>query len=301
MSDEPVFAADPYAPPSAEAFLHRRSSPVLRVPPPPKTGWARWRVPVLLYLLTFLSTILFVGPVYSLAIMVILTAHELGHFFQARRYHVPASPPYFIPFPSLLGTMGAVIAMRSRVADRKALFDIAVTGPLAGLVPTLVCCLVGIPLSTVATVDSTRNMIELGEPLIFTWLTNLLVGPVPDGQTLILHDLAYAGWAGLLVTGLNLIPIGQLDGGHLLYALLRRRSHPIALGLVGVAVTAIVMNWIYRWWAVMLVLLLVMGPLHPPTADDEVPLGWGRVVIGWLALAFVVIGFMPRPIIRLPF
>ena len=235
------------------------------------------------------------GWQYALPVMTILICHEAGHFFQARRYRVHASYPYFIPMPiSPLGTLGAVIVMEPRMGHRRALFDIGITGPLAGLVPTLLFCVWGLYLSQVKAYIPRGDQMMLGEPLLFKVLGAWIHGPIPEGHDLYLHPMAFAGWVGLLITALNLLPIGQLDGGHILYGLLRTKAHKVATLLLLAAVVAVI--WYRLWgWTLMLVLLMLMGPVHPPTANDEVPLGPVRTVLGWLALAFIPIGFTPQP------
>jgi membrane-associated protease RseP (regulator of RpoE activity) len=227
--------------------------------------------------------------------MTILLAHELGHYIQARRYGVPVSLPYFIPMPaSPIGTMGAVIAMQPGVGNRRTLFDIAVTGPLAGLVPALVFSIVGLHWSRLVTMDEAPTRLMLGEPLVFKALAYLVFGPLPDGQDIELHAVAFAGWTGILITALNLFPIGQLDGGHILYSLLLRRAHVIATLLLFAAMAAVVIFG-YWGWSLMIVLLMLMGPAHPPTADDTVFLGPGRTILGWISLMFMPVGFTPLP------
>lgn len=249
-------------------------------------------LPAVLFLLTCYTTYSVGGPVYSFALMLTLVCHEFGHYIQARRYHVPASLPYFIPLPAPpLGTMGAVIAMRGEMGDRRALFDIGISGPLAGLVPALIFTVWGLSLSTVVPKQPSGM---LGDPLLFKILVRQFFGVLPAHQDVLLHPLAYAGWVGVLITSLNLMPIGQLDGGHILYAILRRKAHVVAWALLVGAVTAVVLMHSYQW-TVMLLLLAFMGPTHPSTANDEVPLGMPRIVLGWLTLAFVIIGFTPRP------
>lgn len=235
------------------------------------------------------------GWKYALPLMTILVCHEAGHFLQARRYRVHASYPYFIPMPiSPLGTLGAVIVMEPRMGHRRALFDIGISGPLAGLVPTLAFCVWGLYLSNVDAFTPTGREMALGEPLLFKLLANWIHGPAPEGHELFLHPVAFAGWVGLLITALNLMPIGQLDGGHILYGLLRTKAHNVAtLLLLGAAVAVF---WYQLWgWTLMLILLMLMGPIHPPTADDQVPLGAVRTVLGWLTLAFIPIGFAWNP------
>jgi len=263
-----------------------------------------YETPLLLYLLTCASTFYaHYGPtgdlkaslIYSSAVMFILTAHELGHFFQAMRYRVPGSLPYFIPMPvGPIGTMGAVIGMRGTLGDRKSLFDIGISGPLAGLVPALVCSVVGIYWSHPVPYRG-----ELGDPLLFKLLVNWIFGPLPAGHDIVLHPLAFAGWVGIFITALNLVPIGQLDGGHILYALLRKKAHIVATWLLMAAVVAVVLT--HNWgWSLMLLLLVLVGPRHPPTANDDVELGTGRKVLGWLTLMFVFLGFVPEPLQQPP-
>lgn len=234
------------------------------------------------------------GFKYSIAVMSILLAHEMGHYLQAVRYQVPATLPFFIPMPiSPFGTMGAVILQGAGTADRKSMFDIAVSGPIAGLVLAIPVLIWGTYESSFAT-PWPNSAITFGEPLLIEWLVNAVHGPPPEGQSLMAGSLFMAGWVGIFITSLNLIPVGQLDGGHLLYCLIGKRAHDIALLIIGFATA-------YCWfidpsYLIIIVLLLVMGVKHPPTRDDKVPLGRGRKIIGWLTLAFIVIGFTPRPI-----
>jgi len=252
-------------------------------------------LPIILFVATCVSTWLSGGLAFSLAIMTTLLAHELGHFLQARRYRVPASLPYFIPMPlSPIGTMGAVILMQPGKGDRRALFDIAVTGPLAGLVPALLFSVLGLQWSRVVQIAEQPAGLTLGEPLLFKLLAYFAFGPLPEGQEILLHPVAFAGWVGIFITALNLIPIGQLDGGHILYALLRRRAHAVARGLLFAAMVAVVL-WGYWGWTLMIVLLMLMGAAHSPTANDHVPLGAGRTILGWASLTFVPVGFTPVP------
>lgn len=237
------------------------------------------------------------GFLYSAPLLTILLCHEFGHYLQARRYHVPASLPYFIPIPSPpIGTMGAVIGMRGGSWNRKELFDIGISGPLAGLVPTLVFCIVGIMQSQVVPLPppSPDRGIMLGAPILYKLLVNWIHGPLTPGQMIDLSPVAYAGWVGMFITALNLMPVSQLDGGHVIYALLRRKAYFVTSTLLAAAVLG--MLWTQNFqWVVMLALIMLIGPNHPPTADDNVPLGTPRIILGWLALAFVIIGFTPTP------
>jgi membrane-associated protease RseP (regulator of RpoE activity) len=269
--------------------------------------------PLLLFIATCVST-LYVGTVqapdglgtwanilyglhYAVPVMIILLCHEMGHFVQAQHYGVYASWPYFIPMPfPPFGTFGAVIAMEPRIGGRRALFDIGISGPLVGLVPTLIFLIVGLRQSHYAlpVVDALR----FNDPALFRLLARMILGPMPHGYEIVKDPMAFAGWVGLFITSLNLIPIGQLDGGHVLYALLREKAHRVATALLFGALFLVIFQFKeYGSWAVMLALLFFLGPIHPPTADDQEPLGAVRIVLGWLTLAFILIGFTPRPIV----
>ena len=268
---------------------------LVAVLPSPRRSRPRRLLPIALFAATCLSTYLVGGWAFSLALMSTLLAHELGHYLQARRYGVPASLPYFIPMPiSPIGTMGAVILMAPGMGNRRTLFDIAITGPLAGLVPALLFCVLGLQWSEVVVIADKQMGLMLGEPLLIKLLVYLTFGSLAEGQDVILHPVAFAGWVGIFITALNLFPIGQLDGGHVLYALLRRRAHALAKGLLLAAAVAVVF-WGYWGWTLMLLLLVWMGPVHPPTANDNVSLGAGRTVLGWASLLFVPLGFTPLP------
>jgi membrane-associated protease RseP (regulator of RpoE activity) len=240
------------------------------------------------------------GFAYSACIMGILAAHEMGHYLQARRYQIPASPPFFIPLPiSPFGTMGAVIVQQAGVADRKSMFDIAITGPLAGLVLALPVAYFGIRM---VKIDEIVGPVEVyGDPLLLKWMYWFVHGPMPAGYDMLRNPVLFAGWVGVFVTGLNLVPIGQLDGGHILYCLIGRRAHYVARGLFLIAAAAVAWsvtfgNGRFMVWSLMLFLIWMMGTRHPPTANDHVPLGPVRVFLGWVTLMFIFIGLTPTPI-----
>jgi Zn-dependent protease len=242
------------------------------------------------------------GLIYSISVMSILGAHELGHYLQARRYGVPASLPFFIPFPiSPFGTMGAVIVQQSGVADRKSMFDIAISGPLAGLVVALPLTYWGILNSDIKEIPPGFRGIIYGDPLLLKWMMTLLRGPMPEGHEMFMHPILFAGWVGIFITGLNLIPIGQLDGGHILYCLIGRHAHYVARGVFWLAAGTVAFSVLfgdgsYYTWSLMLFLIWMLGTRHPPTANDRVRLGPVRIVLGWLTLMFVFIGLTPMPI-----
>lgn len=273
-----------------------------------KRSPSRWRKPFFLYLATWATTT-FVGFVFygggswlgaalfSVPLMIILTAHELGHYWQTRRYNIPASPPFFIPFPlPPFGTLGALIRMSGRVPSAKALFDVGVSGPLAGFAATLVFLTVGLANSTLVDAESASGeALVFGEPLLFRWASLLFFDRSDPTRILTMHPTAAAAWVGLFLTTLNLFPMGQLDGGHVLYALLRRRAVYFSTALFIAAAGAVFL--FERWnWLLMLFLVALFGVEHPPTADDSTRLGPLRTAIGWAALAVVAIGFTPNPV-----
>jgi Zn-dependent protease len=244
-----------------------------------------------------LSELLLNGLSYAIPVMSILLAHEMGHYLQARRYGVPASYPFFIPMPiTPFGTMGAVIVQGAGVADRKQMFDIAISGPLAGLVLAIPITYFGLDQAKVAVIPPNAASMIYGDPLILQWMIKYIHGPLADNETIMLNPMLFAGWVGIFITALNLIPIGQLDGGHILYMLIGRRAHKVAMGLLFSAVA-------YMLWSgqmsymLIVILLFLFGPKHPPTADDRVPLGRMRIILGWLTLGFIIIGFTPTPIV----
>lgn len=304
----PVAATPPSvrtSPDSTSAASHEeRILPTVRQPAP--LTLRRLILPTLLFAATCASTFavggaawpdkILAGPLYGAGLMTILLAHELGHFLVARHYRVPASLPFFIPMPfSPIGTMGAVIAMEPRVADRKALYDIAVAGPIAGLVPTLVFLVAGLRMSDISLNSKLYPPWLDGSPLLFQAVERWLVGSLTPMEGINYHPLAVAAWTGLLITALNLFPIGQLDGGHVLYTLLGSRARLVSRAILFACVGAVIAGGQRYWgWTLMLLLLMLMGS-HPPTADDTVPLGRWRIWLGWALLAFVVIGFTPSP------
>jgi len=264
-------------------------------PPPPKRSfWRDYGRNALLFVLTALSVYLAGGPLLALGLLSILVAHEMGHYVACWLYRVDATLPFFIPFPiSFVGTLGAFIRIRSPIPNRRALFDIGVAGPLAGFAVCLPVLALGVAEAQAVPYVSDEGGLFLGEPLLFQWGVHLLRDPTPQGMTLSLGPLGLAAWFGLFVTALNLIPIGQLDGGHVTYALLRRRAWSI--------------SWIGSWvcvalgyfgpnWLVWAVLVRILGRRHPPTLDDASPVGSGRAWVGLLSLAVFACCFVPNPI-----
>lgn len=239
------------------------------------------------------------GALLVAGLMSILVAHEMGHYLAARYHGVDATLPFFIPFPipglSLVGTLGAFIRIRSPFPNRRVLFDIGVAGPLAGFLVCLPVLWLGIGQATVkAPAEIGAGGLHLGEPLLFRWVTALVLGPIPEDASLVLGSLGLAAWFGLLVTALNLMPIGQLDGGHILYALFRERAH--RLSRIG-SWLAVALLYLSPSWLLWAILVRVLGRHHPPTLRDDLPLGWPRTAVAVLAAAVFVVCFVPEPIV----
>jgi membrane-associated protease RseP (regulator of RpoE activity) len=237
------------------------------------------------------------GAWYSSAIISILLAHEMGHYVMCRKYGIRATLPFFIPFIPFInpfGTMGAVIRMESIIPSRKALFDVAVAGPLAGLAITIPCLYFGIQFSEIVSLTDTPNpgTIFLGESFLYRQISQWAIGTLPENQDLLLHPLAFAGWAGLFVTALNLLPIGQLDGGHIVYAMLGKLHKFVAI--VALSSFALVCLLWYRGWVLLLLLIIWFGYRHPPTVDES-PIDARRIFIGILTLIIFVLSFTPEP------
>ena len=238
------------------------------------------------------------GLWYSATILVILGAHEFGHYLTCRYYGVDASLPYFIPAPiPLTGTLGAFIRIREPIRTKPLLFDIGVAGPIAGFVVAVPALIVGLSLSRQTPLPTDFVGLSLGEPLLFRAAAWLIWGSSPEGYSLNLHPMAFAAWFGLLATALNLFPIGQLDGGHIAYATFGRRSTLITLGMIGVAV--LLTFWSRSWivWTVMLVVMLALfGPRHPRAVDEHLPLDRRRRLVAAFALVMFILCFTPAPI-----
>lgn len=242
-----------------------------------------------------------VGLPYAGALLLILGAHELGHYFAARIHGIVVSLPYFIPVPFALGTFGAFISMRSVAEQRRALFDVSVAGPLAGLVFAIPALWIGLQYSTVTGGNGTANLsmmhqgVNVGSSLLLTGIAKLAIpGLISQGHRLVLHPLAFAGWLGLLVTALNLLPIGQLDGGHMADAMFGPRISRI-IGTI--AMVLLIALGFFVWsgllfWA--LIIYFIAGSKGMPPLNDLSPLPAGRRVLG--ALTFIVLLLILTPV-----
>jgi membrane-associated protease RseP (regulator of RpoE activity) len=239
------------------------------------------------------------GLWYSATILAILGCHELGHYFACRYYDVDASLPFFIPVPILLtGTMGAFIRIREPIPSKRMLFDIGIAGPIAGFVVAVPALFLGLAMSHVVRMPAdTSNMLELGEPLLFRFASWLLWGAQPDGYSVNMHPVAFAAWFGMLATALNLFPIGQLDGGHISYAVLGPRSTYVTFAMIAVAVALCYFSSSWVVWTILIVVMLAMfGPRHPRVFDEHVPLDRTRLLLALFAVVMFILCFTPAPI-----
>jgi len=272
----------------------------------------RIRVNVILFILTVFTTLLAgafqegadllknpehisKGIPFSFALIGILLAHELGHYLMARKHGLNVTLPYFIPappFPFIIGTFGAFIKMRSPVRDRRMLLDVGATGPLVGVAVSIPFVIFGFQLSEVRMVQGQMGL-TLGSSLLLSLISWLVVGPLPAGYDVVIHPVGFAGWIGLLVTSFNLLPIGQLDGGHVAYALLGERQNKISKFVFLVLLVLGILGW--QGWLLWGLLLFIMGFRHPPPLHWWVPLDRKRKVIGWLSVAIFILTFIPVP------
>ena len=287
---------------------------------------------VILFIATLITTFLagymqggdvISGISFSLSIVFILGAHEMGHYIYGRRYGVLISPPYFIPVPPpfIAGTMGAFIKIKSQITSKKALFDIGVAGPIFGIIAAIPVLIIGIKISEVVPVADFNegSAINLGTSLFFSLFVKAIYGNIKEGYDLLLHPVAFAGWIGLFVTALNLIPYGQLDGGHIIYSLFSRSFHIIVsqaslvllilfglgtrpiyelLASTDINLPAINEGLIFDGWAGWLLwafLLLMLGRGHPPTIYEESDIGFNRKVVAVITLLIFIGCFMPLP------
>jgi membrane-associated protease RseP (regulator of RpoE activity) len=243
-------------------------------------------------------SVLWQGFWYSGTILAILGAHEMGHYLYCRRYNVDATLPYFLPAPlPLTGTLGAVIKIREAFPTRTVLFDIGVAGPIAGFVVLVPALFIGLGLSHVTPEPTDGALIYLGEPLLFRWAAYLMFGTLERGYAMNMHPMVFAAWFGMLATALNLLPFGQLDGGHITYATLGRLSTPISIATVGLAIvmTYLSLSWLFLT-VMMILMLLFLGPRHPRVIYELEPLGPGRRMVAFAALVIFAICFTPTPI-----
>jgi membrane-associated protease RseP (regulator of RpoE activity) len=265
---------------------------------------------LILFVLTIFST-LFVGAMqtgadllkepfkiykgipFSLTLMLILLSHELSHYFASKIHGVKATLPYFIPAPTIIGTFGAFIKMKSPIVTRRALIDIGASGPIAGFIISLIASIFGLVLSNIVPVSQTGGALNLGDSLLFSFLSQTILGTAPSGSDVLLNPVAFAGWIGLFVTSINLIPVGQLDGGHIAYAMMGEKHIHLSIALILIMILLGLLSW--EGWFVWGALLLILGLRHPPVLYWEVPLDRKRRFVGWVALVIFVLTFIPVP------
>lgn len=231
------------------------------------------------------------GLPFSLTLLAILLAHEMGHYFACVYYRVDASLPYFLPGPTVIGTLGAFIRIRSPIYSRRVLFDIGIAGPIAGFVFLLPALAIGLAWSKVIPDIARHGEVVFGTPALL-WVVERLVFPGIPIADVYLHPVARAAWFGVFATSLNLLPIGQLDGGHVMYAVASHRYRILSRLFL---FALIPMGFVYWPWWVWAALLFFFGLRHP-VVYDRAPLDAGRRRLAWLALAMLVLCFMPVPI-----
>jgi membrane-associated protease RseP (regulator of RpoE activity) len=247
------------------------------------------------YFRPFVEPRLFLSGIpFACTLMGILLAHELGHYFACRHYRIQATYPWFIPAPTLIGTLGAFIRIRSPIVNRRALFDMALAGPVVGFVLAVPALAIAVAHSKVVVAAQTASPLEFGRPLL-EWLLETWLQPGVRHANLLLHPVGRAAWVGLFATALNLLPAGQLDGGHILYALASNRHRWISFA---VALALLPLAFLFWWgWLMWAVLLLAIGFRHPPLIDRWEPLDRKRQVWAAVALAIFLLCFMPAPLI----
>jgi len=241
-------------------------------------------------------SLLLEGVPYSLALLSILFAHEMGHYLTCRYYGISATLPYFIPAPTLVGTFGAFIRIRSPIQTRGALLEVGIAGPIAGFLVALPVLALSLTRVRFVPLDSAlvQQGISLGDPLIFTLFERIMGVVPPPGTEVYLHPIGFAAWVGCLVTALNLLPVGQLDGGHVAYALSSTLHRYVSRGFL----VALIVMGIFYWpgWFLWAFLLVLLGLRHPPTVDNSSPLEMRHRVLGWIGLVIFVLCFMPAPV-----
>lgn len=272
---------------------------------------------IILFISTFLSTLL-VGSLliskpeevihkpitilnglpFSLTLMFMLLCHELSHYIASRRHKIKATLPYFIPAPTIFGTLGAFIKMKSPMTNRNALIDIGASGPITGFIVSVTASVIGLSMSDVVNVPHEAGGIVFGNSLLFSFIANIIFGDIPDSFYIMFHPVAYAGWIGFFVTSLNLIPIGQLDGGHIAYALLGERHQYLSKILIPILILLGFFLW--EGWIIWAVLLLILGLRHPPVLLWETHLDRKRQFIAYVSAVIFIITFMPVPFRVIP-
>lgn len=265
---------------------------------------------LLLFVITFLTTIIagamqlginiFEEPLraieglpFAATLMTILLVHEFSHYIASKKNNTEATLPYFIPAPSIVGTFGAFIKMKSPIVTRKALIDIGASGPIAGFIVSVFACISGLSMSKVINLQQMEGGLSLGNSLLFSFLSWAALGVTPDEYDILLHPVAFAGWIGLFVTSINLLPIGQLDGGHISFAVFGEKHRNISIFMVLFLMFLGLFSW--EGWVLWSILMLILGIKHPPVIYWETPLSSNRRFISILCLIIFIITFVPYP------
>ena len=270
----------------------------------------RRRLPAILFAATFVTTTvagaiqqginpltdppaILRGLPFSITLMAILIVHEMSHYMASRFHGVRATLPFFIPAPSIIGTFGAVIQMKGAIWDRRTLLDIGASGPIGGFVLALPALVAGLAMSQVAPAGGGEGGLILGDSLLVSLVGSLTLGKLPPGAGVNLHPVAFAGWIGMFVTSLNLLPVGQLDGGHISKALFPARSDIIAR----VTHMALVVLGIFYWegWLFWGLVLVFLGVRHPPVLLPHIALDERRRKVGFVTIAIFFLTFVPVP------
>ena len=233
------------------------------------------------------------GLPFSLSVMTILLGHEMGHYLTCRYYGIDATLPYFIPAPTLVGTMGAFIRIKSPIQHRAALMEVGIAGPIVGFILAIPVLIIALAKSGYIMPGAPGSSIELGEPLIFKAMTAIMGKNPPPGMEINLHPIGLAAWFGFFATALNLLPVGQLDGGHVSYALFQRIHRRISQAFLFTLIPLGVFYW--QGWLLWTTVLLFIGFRHPVTLDDSIPLSKRHTWLGWIALAMFILCFTPMP------
>ncbi|RJQ46563.1 MAG: site-2 protease family protein [Nitrospiraceae bacterium] len=266
---------------------------------------------VILFIATFITTLLagafmsgvipweqpekiYLGLPFSLTLLFILMTHELSHYYMSRKHNVPATLPYFIPAPSIIGTFGAVIKMKPPIPDRRSLIDIGASGPIGGFIIAVIASAIGLSLSEVKPTGELQGGLSFGTSILFDFLSRIILHVDPEKYDILLHPVAFAGWIGILVTSLNLLPIGQLDGGHIAYALVGEKHIWISKGMIPILIVLGIIFW--PGWIVWAVIMIFLGYRHPPVVYPWIELDRKRKIIGWVSLGIFILTFTPAPV-----
>ena len=239
------------------------------------------------------------GLWYSGTALTILTCHELGHYLACRYYNIDASRPFFIPAPISLGTMGAFIRIRERIRLKREFFDIGIAGPIAGFLVTVPALFIGLSMSTIVKMpDPAQGMVVIyGDSLLLKLASRMVFGSIAAGYDINAHPMVFGAWFGMLATALNLLPFCKLDGCHVSYCVLGRKSSyvSIATEIATAALSLLAYSWIV-WTVLLLLMMRLLGRDHPPVEDEGAPLDRARLVLAAFALVILVLCFMPVPI-----